>query len=103
MGALQAAEMASLLDSRSAMAWHLQSNHYPPVPSTMIDPCLEAIDAGLEDDWDRLIQLPFDGLDRNGEPFQITWRGQDKAPAWAIIEGHHLQAWIELDEEFDED
>jgi len=103
MGALQAAEMASLMDSRTAMAWHLQSNHYPPVPATMIDACLEAIDAALEDDWDRLIQLPFDGLDRNGELFQITWRGQDKAPAYAIIEGHHLSAWLELDEEFDDE
>ena len=103
MGALQAQEMASLLDSRSAMAWHLQSNHYPPVPATMIDPCLEAIEAGLEEDWDRLIQLPFDGVDRNGEPFQITWRGQDKAPAWAIIEGHHLEPWLELDEPWEEE
>ena len=103
MGALQATEMAEMLDSRTAMAWHLQSNHYPPVPSSMIDPCLEAIDAGLDEDWDRLIQLPFDGVDRNGEPFQITWRGQDKAPAWAIIEGHHLEPWLELDEPWEEE
>lgn len=103
MGALQAAEMAELMDSRSGMAWHLTSNHYPPVPVTMVDACLEAIDAAFEDDWDREIQLPIDGLDRNGEPFQITWRGQSTAPAWAIIEGHHLQAWLELDEEGMED
>ena len=99
MGSLQATEMAEMLDSRTAMAWHLQSNHYPPVPVSMIDPCLEAIDACNDLDYDRLIQLPFDGVDRNGEPFQITWRGQDKAPAWALVEGHHLQPWIELDEE----
>jgi hypothetical protein len=68
-----------------------------------IDACLEAIDAGLDEDYDRLIQLPTDGLDRNGEPFQITWRGQDEAPAWAIIEGHHLGAWLELGYEEDED
>ena len=103
MGSLQAAEMAELMDSRTAMVWHLTSNHYPPVPVTMVDACLEAIEAGIDDDYDRLIQLPFDGLDRNGEPFQITWRGQDKAPAWAIIEGHHLHTWIELDEEGMED
>jgi hypothetical protein len=103
MGSLQAAEMAEMLDSRTAMAWHLQSNHYPPVPATMIDPCLEAIDAYISGDYDQLIQLPFDGLDRNGQPFQITWRGQDKAPAWAIVEGHHLQSWVYLDEEFEDD
>ena len=103
MGSLQAAEMAEMMDIRSGMAWHLQSNHYPPVPATMIDACLEAIDAGLDEDWDREIQLPTDGVHKDtGKPFQITWRGQDTAPAWAIIEGHHLQAWLELDEEFEE-
>lgn len=99
MGFLQATEVSNLVSARQGMAWHLQSNHYPPVPASMIDPCLEAIDAASEQDWNRLIQLPFDGVDRNGEPFQITWRGQDKAPAWAIVEGHHLEAWIEFEEE----
>lgn len=103
MGALQAQEMAEMLDTRSAMAWHLQGNHYPPVPQSMIDPCLDAIYACNNGDYDTLIKLPFDGVDRNGEPFQITWRGQDSAPAWAIVEGHHLQAWIELDEEYDDE
>lgn len=102
MGAMQAMEMAEMLDERTAMAWHLQSNHYPPVPSSMIDPCLDAIHACNDGDYEQMISLPFDGVDRNGEPFQITWRGQTEAPAWAIIEGHHLHPWIELDEEFDE-
>lgn len=102
MGAMQAMEMAEMLDERTAMAWHLQSNHYPPVPSSMIDPCLDAIHACNDGDYEQMISLPFDGVDRNGEPFQITWRGQTEAPAWAIVEGHHLNAWIELDEEFDE-
>ena len=99
MGAMQAQEMAELMDSRTGMAWHLTSNHYPPVPVAMVDACLEAIDAGLDEDWERPIQLPIDGVDRNGEPFQITWRGQDNAPAWAIIEGHHLGAWLEVEDE----
>jgi hypothetical protein len=102
MGSLQAQEMAEMLDSRTAMAWHLQGNHYPPIPAVMIDPCLEAIDAAIDGDWDREIQLPFDG-ERDGKPFQITWRGQDTAPAWAIVEGHHLQNWVELDEEYEDD
>lgn len=103
MGSLQAAEMAELLTIEDGLAWHLRSNHYPPVPLAMIQPCVEAIDAALEGDWEREIQLPIDGLDRNGEPFQITWRGQDKAPAYAIIEGHHLDSWVTLDEEGLED
>jgi hypothetical protein len=103
MGSLQAQEMAELMTIEDGLAWHLRSNHYPPVPLAMIQPCIEAIDAALEDDWDREIQLPFDGLDRNGEPFQITWRGRDTAPAYAIIDGHHLHAWVQLDEESEDE
>lgn len=78
----------------------LRNNHYPPVPSSMIQPCIEAIEACNEDDSCRLIQLPIDGVDRNGEPFQITWRGSDKAPAWAIVEGHHLEGWVASDDDY---
>ena len=64
---------------------HLSSNHYPPVPATMVQPCIEAIDAvndlGL---WDLEIPLP-EG---------VSWRGLTTAPAHAIIEAHHLNAWI---------
>jgi hypothetical protein len=38
--------------------------------------------------------MPFDGVDRNGEPFQIQWRGENTAPAWAIAEHAHLDAWL---------
>lgn len=101
MGSLQAAEMAEVMTIEDGLAWHLRSNHYPPVPLVMVEPCVEAIEAALSDDWDKEIKLPFDG-ERDGKPFQITWRGQDTAPAWAIIEGHHLHNWIELDEEYEE-
>jgi hypothetical protein len=68
---------------------HLTSNHYPPVPSSMVQPCIEAIDAYWEDDGSSQIDL-------NGN----IWRGQSTAPAWAIIEGHHLDAWVsDYDEE----
>lgn len=92
MGSLQAQEMAELMDTRSAIAWHLRSNHYPPVPLSMVDPCLDAIEACLDEDYDRLINL-------NGN----LWRGNDSAPAYAIVEGHHLQTWIELDEEYEDE
>ena len=64
---------------------HLSANHYPPVPATMVQPCIEAIDAvndaGL---WELEIPLP-EG---------VSWRGLTTAPAHAIIEAHHLNAWI---------
>lgn len=74
---------------------HLAGNHYPPIPQVMIPACVAAIDAYWEQDYNRLIKLPIDGVDRNGEPFQVRWRdGSDHAPAHAIIEHAHLDAWL---------
>jgi hypothetical protein len=99
MGSNMANEMASgvledmgiHLDIETQIGIHLSSNHYPPVPKSMVQPCIEAIDAvndlGL---WNLEIPLP--------EP--ITWRGLNTAPASAIIEAHHLEAWIIEREEY---
>ena len=65
------------------LAWHLQGNFYPPVPRSMVQPCLEAIEAYWDDATDTKIYLP--------EP--ITWKGLTYAPAWAILEAHRLEAW----------
>lgn len=62
---------------------HLQSNFFPPVPGSMVTPCIEAIDAYWEEETDRLIELP-EG---------VAWRGCPSAPAWAILEQHRLEAW----------
>jgi len=90
MGNNFATDLADMKDLslENAIAIQLQSNHYPPVPLSMVQPCIEAIEAYWEDDSDRLIELP--------EP--VTWRGQTTAPAHAIIVGHHLYAWCESDE-----
>lgn len=78
------AEMDLGLSLENAIAIHLQANHYPPVPSSMVQPCIDAINAYNDEDYNRLISLP--------EP--ITWRDQNSAPAHAIVEAHHLDAWI---------
>lgn len=88
MGNTQLVEMLGMgVERRAAMAWHLRHNHYPPVPESMVNPCLEAIDYGLYGEYDELVELP-EG---------VTWRGETEAPAWAIIEGHHLTAWLETE------
>lgn len=86
MGAQTARELAELGSDnlRQAMSWHLRSNHFPPIPNSMIDPCLQAIDAVNEGDYDKLIQLP-EG---------VGYRGRVVAPASAIVEGHHLESWL---------
>jgi hypothetical protein len=98
MGSLQAAEFAQMdVDIETALAWHLRGNHYPPIPSVMIQPCIEAIDAYWEDNLDKLIPLP-----KMEDGFQIRWKnGATEAPARAIIEHAHLYAWCE-EEEFEE-
>jgi len=93
MGSLQAAEMAEMLEIDSALEWHLRSNHYPPVPLSMVGPCKEAIQAMLEDEPYRVIALP-DG---------VTYKGAESAPAWIISDQHHLDSWWSLDEEGLED
>ena len=93
MGSNMANEMASgvledmgiMLSIEQQIGIHLSSNHYPPVPSTMIQPCINAIDAvndlGL---WDLEIPLP-EG---------VFYKYQNTAPAHAIIENHHLEPWL---------
>jgi hypothetical protein len=76
------------LDLEMAISIHLQSNHYPPVPLSMVEPCIEAIDAYYEEDFDRAIEMP-EG---------VSYKGKTHAPAWAIIEQHHLGAWLPQEE-----
>ncbi len=59
MGSLQAAAMSETdLTLEQALAWHLRSNHYPPVPESMVPTCIEAINAYWEDDLDKMVSLP---------------------------------------------
>ncbi len=74
----------SVLDLETQLKYHLTGNHYPPVPVSMVKPCIEAIDAYYDEDFDREIKMP-EG---------ITYRGFDKAPARAIVEQHHLEFWL---------
>lgn len=86
MGRLQAEAMAAedFLPLEAQLRWHLQSNHYPPVPSSMVPVCIEAIDEANEGNWDSAITLP-EG---------VSWKGLTEAPVHAIVEAHHLDTWI---------
>ena len=71
-----------------AIGMHLQGNHYPPVPLSMVQPCIDAIDAAYEEDFNREIEMP-EG---------VSYKGKTTAPAWAIIEQHHLSPWLPEEE-----
>jgi hypothetical protein len=84
----------NVLDLETQILYHLRGNHYPPVPAEMVQPCIEAIDAAYDEDYNRMIDMPKVG------DFQITYKGSTQAPAHAIIEQHHLEWFIDpVDEE----
>jgi hypothetical protein len=91
MGSVTAIGLAdSVLDLETQLSYHLQGNHYPPVPLSMVQPCIEAIDAAYDEDYNRQIDMP-EG---------VSYKGLTTAPAWAIIEQHHLNWFIDpVDEE----
>ena len=78
----------TVLDLETQLLYHLKGNHYPPVPSEMVKPCIDAIDAYHDEDFDRMIDMPMVG------DFQILYKGSTQAPAWAIAQQHHLEFWL---------
>jgi len=79
----------SVLDLETQLLYHLKGNHYPPVPAEMVQPCIDAIDAYYDEDYDRMIDMPMVGN------FQILYRGETQAPARAIVDQHHLNWFIQ--------
>lgn len=85
MGYLHALEMANRTRLDQALHWHLTANHYPPLPVTMIGPCKRAIRKAKRGNWDSRVRLP-EG---------VRFRGSKLAPVHAVIEAHHLHAFLE--------
>jgi hypothetical protein len=84
MGYMTSLDLAENVSIDAGLAYHLQANHYPPVPVSMVDACIASIEAYQEEDYHREIDLP-EG---------VSWRGQTSCPASAIVEAHHLDAWL---------
>jgi len=71
----------SLVD---AVRIHLSANHYPPVPSSMVAPCIDAIERATDGEWEAEVALP-EG---------VEWRGRTTAPASALVESFHLDEFL---------
>ena len=94
MGSITAIGLAdTTLDLETQLLYHLKGNHYPPVPAEMVQPCIDAIDAYYEEDYDRFIAMP-EG---------VFYKGMSHAPAHAIIEQHHLHNWLPQEEYYGEE
>lgn len=89
MGRLSVEAMLEVAEFRQALAWHLSSNHYPAIPSVMIESCLEAIANANAGEWDKVIALP-DG---------VLFRDESSCPTHALIEYAHLESFLDSDEE----
>jgi len=91
MGRNFAVDLASNPDLtlERSLSIHLTGNHYPPVPLSMVDPCIAAINAAKAREWSKLIDLPAG----------VKWRGKAQAPVSALIEGHHLECFIDSEED----
>lgn len=85
MGSNFAHDLTELdIDVVQQLTIHLRSNCYPPVPLSMVNPCLEAIHAYHNYQYDLEIDLP------NG----VLYRNKTTCPANKIIENFHLDAWL---------
>lgn len=90
MGSNTAQDLAeNVIDIRQSIGYHLTGNHYPPVPLTMVEPCVEAIYAVSDGLTHKQINLPKG----------VSWRGYPTAPAYTIVEAHHLEPWCTYDHE----
>ena len=73
----------------NAVKTHLLYNHYPSIPSSMVGPCVKAIEYANKGEWDKKVRMP-EG---------ITYKGKKLAPIDAVIEAHHLEFFIDYDED----
>lgn len=93
MGTMRAMGMAEAvadgdISLDQALGYHLQVNHFPPVPGEMVPVCKQAIELANQGDWDAEVSLP-DG---------VTYRDQLTAPVHQIVEAHHLDAFLDPEE-----
>jgi len=90
MGGFQAMDLASGADGflpnrADQLSLHLRSNHYPPLPTSLVTTCEEAIDLALQDDWETEVALPDDIRTRTG---------QTSMTVADVIEAFHLDPWL---------
>lgn len=79
-----------MLNKYAALHHHLAYNHFPALPTTLVQTCLDAIDACNEGDPDRQVDLPDDML--------ISVGGGDPTPtirAGDMVDMAHLQDMLD--------
>ena len=95
MGLNFATELSAMdsMPIEAQLNMHLQYNFYPAIPSSMVQPCIDAIDAYWDEDFDREIEMPQG----------VSYRSSNYAPAYAVVEQHRLDAWLESDDYYEDE
>ena len=93
MGNLQAMAMAEAIGSGvsldAALVWHLRSNHFPPLPLTLVKPAKLAIRRCIRGEYER---------PRVTLPLTVSCRQHGMlCPAWHVAEVLHLDSFIEVE------
>ena len=71
------------------LKWHLQGNHYPPLPMSLVSACLEAIELARLDYYTAEVKLP-NGLEYDGSPVMVVGE---------LVSACHLDGFIYTDSE----
>jgi len=75
----------------SALAAHLQSNHYPPLPLALVSACVKAIHNCEYGNSNGRVQLPTGMRLAMG-----GGRSTNRPPSWRLVEAAHLDAFINM-------
>ena len=90
MGRQYATDLNEFVGGDAAIEIHYTHNCLPKVPLFFVQSAREAIDAGNDRDWNRLIDLPE----------QVQWKdGRTAIEAHLLIESFRLDGFIEAGEE----
>jgi hypothetical protein len=89
MGKMAIESMLEMMDVDGALRWHLQFNHYPPLPGCVFSLAKQAIKLAENGKWESRINLTKSG---------ISWHGQHSVPVSECIEEWHLENFININE-----
>lgn len=73
-------------DLSQAISLHFASNCYPPVPQYMVPVAVEAVEAVVEEDYARPIELPE----------ETTYKGETIVRAGDVVESLYLHAFVDF-------
>lgn len=87
MGYMSALGMRGAAGEDIALAWHLSSNHYPPIPAAMLPVAKRALKLARKGaPWDTKLRLP------KGVTHRVTGK---VATLGALVEHMHLEAFLD--------